>query len=52
VVKIEHAKKDQSDEYQPFTVIELLDVRVGAASDLFEKPKGYTEVKTYQDLLG
>jgi hypothetical protein len=51
VVKIEHAKKDQGDEYQPFTATELLDVRVGAAPDLFEKPAGYAEVKTYQDLL-
>jgi hypothetical protein len=51
VVKIEHSKKDQADEYQPFNATELLDVRVGADPDLFEKPKGYTEVKTYQDLL-
>ena len=51
VVKIEHAKKDQSDEYQPFTTTELLDVRVGASPDLFEKPEGYNPVKTYQDLL-
>jgi hypothetical protein len=51
VVKIEHSKKDQGDEYQPFTAIELLDVRVGADPELFEKPKGYTPVKTYQDLL-
>jgi hypothetical protein len=51
VVKIAHAKKDQADEYQPFTTIELLDVRVGADPDLFEKPKGYAEVKTYAELL-
>ena len=51
VVKIAHAKKDQGDEYQPFTATELLDVRVGADPDLFEKPKGYTEVKTYPELL-
>lgn len=51
VVKIEHAKKDQSDEYQPFTTTELLDVRAGADPELFEKPKGYTSVRTYQDLL-
>ena len=50
VVKIEHAKKDSNDESQPFTTTELLDVRIGADSDLFEKPKGYTEVKSYQDL--
>jgi hypothetical protein len=50
VVKIEHAKKDASDESQPFTTAELLDVRIGADPDLFEKPRGYTEVKSYQDL--
>ena len=51
VVKIAHSKKDQSDEYQPFTATELLDVRVGADTGLFEKPKGYTEVKSYEELL-
>ena len=51
VVKIAHAKKDQGDEYQPFTTTELLDVRVGADLDLFEKPKGYAEVKTYAELV-
>ncbi len=50
-MKIEHAKKDQSDEYQPFTTTELLDVRVGAKPGLFERPEGYTTVRTYQDLL-
>ena len=51
VVKIAHSKKDQGDEYQPFTATELLDVRVGADADLFEKPKSYAEVKTYAELL-
>ncbi len=51
VVKIEHSKKDPSDEYQPFMTTELLDVRIGADPDLFEKPKGYTPVNTYSDLL-
>ena len=50
-VRIEHAKKDQSDEYQPFASTELLDVRAGADRKLFEKPKGYTEVKTYEELF-
>jgi hypothetical protein len=49
-VKIEQMKKDQSDEYQPFTTTELLDVRTGADPDLFEKPKGYAAVKSYQEL--
>jgi hypothetical protein len=51
VVKIEHAKKDKGDEYQPFTSIELLDVRPGADLDLFEMPKGYTPVQTYSELF-
>jgi hypothetical protein len=51
VVKIEHSKKDRNDEYQPFTATELLDVRAGADPDLFEKPKGYAEVKSYEELL-
>jgi hypothetical protein len=49
-VKVEHMKKDASDEYQPFTTTELLDVRAGADVDLFEKPKGFTEVKSYAEL--
>ena len=51
VVKIEHTKKDQNDESQPFTTTELLDVRIAADPDLFEKPKGYTEVKSYEELM-
>jgi hypothetical protein len=51
VVKIEHSKKDQGDEYQPFTATELLDVQVSAGEDLFEKPKGYVEVKSYAELM-
>jgi hypothetical protein len=50
-VRIEHAKKDTNDEYQPFQSTELLDVRAGADPDLFEKPKGYAAVKTYDELL-
>jgi hypothetical protein len=50
VVKIEHLKKDQGDEYQPFTTTEMLDVRVGADPGLFEPPKGYRDVKTYEEL--
>ncbi len=51
VVKIEHAKKDQGDEYQPFTTTELLDVQVGADPDLFEKPEGFATIKSYEELL-
>jgi hypothetical protein len=51
VVRVEHAKKDKSDEYQPFQSTELLDVRAGANENLFEKPKGYQEVRTYEELF-
>lgn len=51
VVRIEHSKKDQADEYQPFTATELLDVQVGADEDLFEKPTGFAEVKSYAELV-
>jgi hypothetical protein len=51
VVRIEHAKKDQADEYQPFNTTELLDVRTGADGKLFEKPQGYAEVKSYEELF-
>lgn len=50
VVRIEHAKKDTTDEYQPFTDTQLLDVRLGAPPKLFEPPKGYTKVGSYEEL--
>ena len=50
VVRIEHLKKDPSDEYQAVTDTQLLDVRLGAPGDLFEKPKGFTVVKNYEEL--
>lgn len=49
-VRVEHAKKDPSDEYQPFTDTQLLDVRIGADPELFEKPKSYQPVKSYEEL--
>jgi hypothetical protein len=51
VVKVRHSKKDPSDEYQPFTTTELLDVNVGANEELFQKPKGFQEVRSYEELL-
>ncbi|HEY3203161.1 MAG TPA: hypothetical protein VGL03_05820 [Thermoanaerobaculia bacterium] len=51
VVKIGHAKRDRNDEYQPFTTTELLDVRAGADPKLFELPKGYTKISSYEELL-
>jgi len=50
VVRIEHQKRDQNNEYQPFARTELLDVRTGADEKLFEKPKGYTSVGSYAEL--
>lgn len=48
-VKLEHEKRTQ-DGYEPFKVVELLDIRIGADPDLFEKPKGYRPVRSYQEL--
>jgi hypothetical protein len=50
VVRIQHEKKDQGDEYQPFTDTQLLDVKVGAPPGLFESPKGFSPVTSYEDL--
>jgi hypothetical protein len=50
VVRIEHAKRDASDEYQAFTDTQLLDVKVGASPKLFEPPKSYSRVSSYEDL--
>ena len=50
VVRIEHSKKNPSDEFQPFTVSELLDVRVGASKKLFEAPSGYARASSFEEL--
>lgn len=50
VVRIEHAKKDPNDEYQGVTDTQLENVRLGAPPRLFEKPEGFTLVKTYEEL--
>lgn len=50
VVRIEHAKKDGEDEYQPFTDTQLLDVKTGADEKLFEPPKDYASVDSYEKL--
>jgi len=49
-VRIEHSKKDAGDEYQAFTDAQLLDVKVGAPGKLFEPPKGYEKVDSYEKL--
>jgi hypothetical protein len=50
VVRIQHSKKDAGDEYQAFTDTQLLDVQVGAPEKLFEPPKGYEKVDSYEKL--
>lgn len=50
VVRIEHAKKGGEDEYQPFTDTQLLDVNAGAPEKLFEPPKDYEKVDSYEKL--
>jgi len=49
-VRIEFEKKDKGSESQPFTDAQLLDVRIGADAELFEKPKGDQAVQTYDEL--
>ncbi|HEY6051366.1 MAG TPA: hypothetical protein VIZ58_08965 [Thermoanaerobaculia bacterium] len=51
-VRLVHAKKTGEDEYQPVSDVQLVNVRAGADSDLFEKPKGYSPVKSYEELRG
>jgi hypothetical protein len=50
VVRIEHAKKDSADEHQAFTDTQLLDIRIGAPEKLFQKPEGFTPVRSYAEL--
>jgi hypothetical protein len=49
-VRIEIEKKQKDSESQPFTDTQLLDVRVGADDALFEKPKDYVPVASYDQL--
>jgi hypothetical protein len=49
-VRIEIEKKQKDSESQPFTDTQLLDVRVGADDALFEKPKDYVLVTSYDQL--
>ena len=50
VVRIQHSKKDSGDEYQAVTDAQLLDVQVGAPEKLFEPPKDYQKVDSYEKL--
>lgn len=49
-IRVEHEKKKSEDEYQPFLDVQLQEIRVGAEESLFEKPKGYTPVRSYEEL--
>jgi hypothetical protein len=49
-VRVEHEKKDATNQWQTVSDTLLLDVRIGADPDLFEKPKGYAPVKSYSEL--
>jgi hypothetical protein len=49
-VRVEHEKKNAANEWVTVSDTQLLDVRIGADPDLFEKPKGYTPVKSYSEL--
>ena len=51
-IRLVHAKKTGEDEYQPVSDVQLVNVRPGADADLFEKPKGYAPVKSYEELRG
>jgi hypothetical protein len=51
-VRLVHARKTGEDEYKPVSDVQLVNVLVGADQDLFEKPKGYTAVKSYAELRG
>ncbi len=49
-VRLEHDRRDASNLFQPLSDTQLLDVRIGADEDLFEKPKGYKSVGSYEEL--
>ncbi len=49
-MRIEHQRKKGEDEYEPASDVRLVDVRVGADASLFEKPKGYKPVTSYEEL--
>lgn len=49
-VRLEHEKKGPDGLYQIVSDVQLLDVRVAAGEELFEKPKGYAPAKSYADL--
>ena len=49
-VRVEHEKRNAGNEWETVSDTQLLDVRIGADPDLFEKPKGYAPVRSYSEL--
>lgn len=49
-IRVEHLKKKSEDEFQSFLDVQLTEIRVGADEGLFEKPKGYAPVRSYEEL--
>jgi hypothetical protein len=49
-VRLEHEKKGADGLFQVVSDVQLLDIRIGADEELFEKPKGNAPVKSYAEL--
>lgn len=49
-IRVEHLKKKSDDEFQSFLDVQLTEIRVGADEDLFQKPKGFKPVASYEEL--
>lgn len=49
-IRIERRRKHSEGEEAPRSDIRLTDIRVGADAELFEKPKSYTAVASYEEL--
>jgi hypothetical protein len=49
-VRLTHARKAGEDEYRTSSDVQLVDVRIGADEKLFAKPKGYSAVRSYEEL--
>lgn len=51
-IRIERRRIHSGEEDAPKSDFRLTDIRVGADKELFEKPKGYTTVASYEELKG
>ena len=49
-VRIEQQRRKAEEEYEPALDVRLVDIKVGADPDLFQKPKGYKPVASYEEL--